>query len=388
MYPTKKLSEICDIQNGYAFDANLFSEATGFPIIRIRDLKNSTIQTLYKWEIKDNFIVKKWDYLIWMDWEFRCYEWNNSDALLNQRVCRIINYHQAISPKFLFYWINKYLREIEDVTPFVTVKHISSKQIKDIGFPLPPLPTQSKIVAKLDEAFGNIDHQISLLKENIEDVESVRKSAMEESFQWAEVQKKLMKDVLVTCEYGSSKKSTEDDSWIPVLRMWNIQNGWVVYDNLKYTSKESDDLPKLYLKKFDLLFNRTNSWELVGKTGIFLWEDDTISFAWYLIRLRFSPDISPIYANYYFNSEYFRKTQIEPQIDQQCGQANFSGWKLKETEFLYYSLPRQHEIVEHLDRVFSRTAELRSGYEAQIRDLETLRQSLLEEAFAGRLVSE
>ncbi|MCB9805311.1 restriction endonuclease subunit S [Candidatus Peribacteria bacterium] len=51
-------------------------------------------------------------------------------------------------------------------------------------------------------------------------------------------------------------------------------------------------------------------------------------------------------------------------------------------------LLRQHEIVEHLDRVFAHTAELRSSYEAQIRDLETLRQSLLEEAFAGRLVSE
>ena len=51
-------------------------------------------------------------------------------------------------------------------------------------------------------------------------------------------------------------------------------------------------------------------------------------------------------------------------------------------------LPRQQEIVGHLDRVFAQTAELRSSYEAQIRDLETLRQSLLEEAFAGRLVSE
>jgi type I restriction enzyme, S subunit len=107
-----------------------------------------------------------------------------------------------------------------------------------------------------------------------------------------------------------------------------------------------------------------------------------------LIRLRFSSDISPIYANYYFNSEYFRKTQIEPQIDQQCGQANFSGWKLKETKFLYYPLLRQQEIVAHLDTVFDKSKTLRSEYESQIRDLEVLKQSLLEEAFAGRLVSE
>ena len=61
---------------------------------------------------------------------------------------------------------------------------------------------------------------------------------------------------------------------------------------------------------------------------------------------------------------------------------------LKNLQIPLPSLPRQLEIVEHLDRVFTQTVELKSSYEAQIRDLETLRQSLLEEAFSGRLVGE
>ena len=73
-----------------------------------------------------------------------------------------------------------------------TFKELSSTKLKEVEIPLPPLSTQSKIVAKLDEAFGNIDHQISLLKANIEDVEGVRKSAMEESFQSGEYEVKKL----------------------------------------------------------------------------------------------------------------------------------------------------------------------------------------------------
>ena len=69
----------------------------------------------------------------------------------------------------------------------------SSKQFTEN--PLPPLSTQSKIVAKLDERSGNIDHQIRFLKANIEDVEGVRKSAMEESFQSGEYEMRKLSEV-------------------------------------------------------------------------------------------------------------------------------------------------------------------------------------------------
>lgn len=76
-------------------------------------------------------------------------------------------------------------------------------------------------------------------------------------------------DVANKTEYGTSYKSEKENIGIPVLRMGNIQNGVIDFSNLKYVSSEIDDLPKLYLRKGDLLFNRTNSYELVGKTGIY-----------------------------------------------------------------------------------------------------------------------
>src|SRR3546814_16462732 len=70
--------------------------------------------------------------------------------------------------------------------------------------------------------------------------------------------------------------------------MGNIQDGLVIWGNEKRIPETSDELPSLYLKKYDLLYNRTNSAELVGKTGIYLGEEDCRTFASYLIRIRCS----------------------------------------------------------------------------------------------------
>lgn len=92
------------------------------------------------------------------------------------------------------------------------------------------------------------------------------------------------------------------------------------------------------------------------------------------------------YLYHFFKSPYFSNYLSNVVFWAAMPAINF--WSLKNLQIPLPPLPRQHEIVEHLDRVFTQTAELRSSYQAQIRDLETLRQSLLEEAFAGRLVSE
>jgi type I restriction enzyme, S subunit len=94
--------------------------------------------------------------------------------------------------------------------------------------------------------------------------------------------------VAVFTQYGTSAKANPSEHGVPVLTMGNIQDGLVVWGNEKRLPRDSEELPGLFMKKFDLLYNRTNSAELVGKTGIYLGEDDCRTFASYLIRLRFS----------------------------------------------------------------------------------------------------
>ena len=155
---TRKLGDVLKIQNGYAFDSKKFNNENGTPLIRIRDIKKGIgTETKYLGDYDRKYIVKKGDLLIGMDGEFGCYEWKGEDSLLNQRVCRLQEFENIVVPKFLLYGINSYLKAIEDVTGFITVKHLSSKQIANIDFPLPSLATQQKIVAKLDAIFAEID---------------------------------------------------------------------------------------------------------------------------------------------------------------------------------------------------------------------------------------
>ncbi len=150
------LNNLCDLQSGFAFNSNLFSETEGFPLIRIRDIKTNSTKTKYTGDFKKEFIVKNGDLIIGMDGEFNTCIWKGDDALLNQRVCRLINFKNT-NKQYVYRMIQKKLKEIEDSTFAVTVKHISGKQIQNIEIPLPPLSVQEEIVAEIESYQKIID---------------------------------------------------------------------------------------------------------------------------------------------------------------------------------------------------------------------------------------
>jgi len=146
-----KIKEIVKIVNGYAFDSKYFNtNKHGIPIIRIRDINSGNSDTYYSGKYESKYLVSDGDLLIGMDGEFNCVRWKHGVALLNQRVCKIIPY--GIDSNFLEYLIRPYLKTIEEKTAFVTVKHLSSKDLEELVIPVPPLHIQKKIVAVLDKA--------------------------------------------------------------------------------------------------------------------------------------------------------------------------------------------------------------------------------------------
>ncbi|MFQ2324273.1 restriction endonuclease subunit S [Aeromonas dhakensis] len=186
------------------------------------------------------------------------------------------------------------------------------------------------------------------------------------------------------CEYGSSEKTVSELSdGVPVLKMGDIQDGKVILGSHQVVSPKIDDLPNLYLKKGDILYNRTNSAELVGKTGMFDGDDDTYTFASYLIRIRCSiHNIRPEYLTLCMNSPLFRKTQIEPHIKQQCGQANVNGTLMKS---MLVSIPPYHEqvlILQKIHELMTLCDQLKSRLQTSQQTQLALAESLVEGALA------
>jgi len=140
------------------------------------------------------------------------------------------------------------------------------------------------------------------------------------------------------------------------------------------------------LKKFDLLYNRTNSAELVGKTGIYLGEDDRRTFASYLIRLRFSLIYtSPRYVNLAMNAPIFRETQIVPLIKKQTGQANVNGTALKNMLIALPPLAEQHRVVAKVDELMALCDRLETSLTTAADARRRLLEALLAEALSPAL---
>jgi len=196
-----------------------------------------------------------------------------------------------------------------------------------------------------------------------------------ESWRWSRIGK-----LALVIDYGTSQKSHSDSSKVPVYRMGNIVDGRLLDENLKYVDASIDDLPGLYLKTDDILFNRTNSYELVGKTGIFTGRDDTATFASYLIRIRFpSTLLFPTFYSVAMNAQYFRQTQIEPEVVQQCGQANFNGTKLASTVVPVPPFAEQRRIVAKVKQLMALVDQLETQLAASRTTAANLLSALLAE---------
>ena len=185
--------------------------------------------------------------------------------------------------------------------------------------------------------------------------------------------------------YGTSKKSASSGI-LPVLRMGNIQDGEIVFDKLVY-SNDLDDNKKLLLRSGDLLFNRTNSAELVGKTAIFRGQQNAI-FAGYLILLR-PFFINSEYLNLLLNTPYARDycSRVKTIGVQQC---NINAEKIAN---LLIPVPNIHETIRIVEKVKSIALQCRKYGEFNQklnylnRELPIiLKKSILQEAIQGRLV--
>ena len=186
-------------------------------------------------------------------------------------------------------------------------------------------------------------------------------------------------------EYGTSTKSKKVGK-VPVLRMGNIQDFKFVWGDLVYTD-DDEEIRKYRLRNGDVLFNRTNSPELVGKTAIFRGEREAI-FAGYLIRINQIPTIiDSYYLNYFLNSSIARRHGNLVKTDG-VNQSNINGNKLIHYPFPYCCINEQHAVVQEIETRLSIAEKLEQTIDDSLKKAEVLRQSILKKAFEGKLLNE
>ncbi|EMJ4651351.1 restriction endonuclease subunit S [Serratia marcescens] len=179
-------------------------------------------------------------------------------------------------------------------------------------------------------------------------------------------------------EYGSAAKSDVKGA-VPVLRMGNLQAGKIDWSDLVYTD-DIDEINKYMLQQGDVLFNRTNTIELVGKTSIYEGGCPAI-FAGYLIRINVASDLlDSRFLNYILNTEFSRKYSAKV-LSVAVGQANINGQKLKTYPI---PLPPTKTEQENIAQALSDTDELLVALEQMIAKKRDLKQAAMQQLLTGQ----
>jgi type I restriction enzyme S subunit len=264
-----------------------------------------------------------------------------------------------------------------------TRKRISRLNLSTVRIAVPPRAEQKRIVAAIEEHLSQIDAAEAALRSaraRLSDL-SASSTAAAVSGDWPVAR---LGDHTVGQQYGSSAKASRDGD-IPILRMGNIVDGRLDFSDLKFLQHGHPDADKYVLQPGDLLFNRTNSPELVGKAAVFEGYPGRVVFASYLIRVRLDRSLDPHWAATIINSVSGRR-YIEMVRTQQVGQANVNGSKLRDFPIPLPSVAVQHSQLARLSQAQEWRALVDTEILRAIGRSATMRRSILAAAFSGRLV--
>ena len=256
---------------------------------------------------------------------------------------------------------------------------ISAGNLKSFVVNIPTLTEQRRIASILDQA----DELRQKRQQAIEKLDQLLQATFIDIFGDPVNNPKgwnvgCIGDMLESVKYGSSDKATLEGE-IPILRMNNLTySGEMDLRDLKYITKAQSD-EKYLVKEGDILFNRTNSKELVGKTAVYV-GPEPMAYAGYLVRGRTKGSCSPEYISAFLNSPW-GKEKLQSMCKSIVGMANINA---KEFQSIVLPIPPENEQMYFKTRVLA-IREKKQLLVNQLNVFETLFKSLQNQAFSGTL---
>lgn len=255
---------------------------------------------------------------------------------------------ELLNPRFLYYFCKDY--NFERHNKAVTIPSLTKADLVKIPIPLPPMEEQERIVAELDLLQSVIDKK----KAQLDEYDKLAQSIFYEMFgdpidnpkKW-EVKK--LGDECSEIRYGTSKPACENGKY-KYLRMGNITNdGFLDLSNIKTIDIPDDEVEKCVVRYGDILFNRTNSLDLIGKTCMFDLEEPMI-IAGYIIRVRLSKKLMPRYVSTMFNIPSM-KLHLKKMAKGAVNQANINSKELASIIIPLPPLSLQQSFAEKIEAI-------------------------------------
>ena len=321
----------------------------------------------------------------------KCFVTNNSLIL------EIAN-TDSLNKKYLFYVlhsVNKSKLVTGTAQPQVTINNAI-----ELLFPLPPLAEQERIVAKIEELFSELDAGRTSLETAARQLKTYRQAVLKWAFEGKLTNENVkegelpdgwkwetMGEVIEQPKYGTSKKCDYNFEGLGVLRIPNIADGFIDSSDLKFAEFDEKEIETYSLKNGDLLTIRSNgSVDLVGKCALITQKDEQFLYAGYLIRLRpKAENLNSKFLLYVLSSSNLRN-QIESKAKSTSGVNNINSEELKSLTIPLCSLEEQQRIVEEIESRLSVCDKLEETIAGALAQSESLRQSILKQAFEGKLV--
>jgi type I restriction enzyme S subunit len=250
---------------------------------------------------------------------------------------------QRVDTAFLYFWLIAHPLSGEHAK--TTMPSLQKPDIEGLRIPLPPVDEQRRIagilvtIRRASEAGENV----------LAATASLRKSLENQAFRNLKAPRMLLGDLLVQRQYGLSVRGNPKGRW-PLLRMTNVTNGSVHFRGLQFVDISDEAARPYIVADGDILFNRTNSPALVGRTGLVRNPPPAV-FASYLIRLRPNEgQVLPEYLNRYLNWDPIQQ-QIREMAARGVSQANVSASRLAQLDIPVPPIEEQVAIALAIETV-------------------------------------
>ena len=290
-----------------------------------------------------------------------------------------------LCPAFLYHFMDRDTFRNEGsrlMTGAVGHKRIPKDFYEEFSIPIPPLEEQERIVEVLDEAFAAIDRAKTNIERNLTNARELFQSRLNDIFSnpsedW---EVKPLGEISAI-RYGHTDKSNADFRGPKFLRITDIQDGVVYWESVPRCNPMTEqDWAKYELRKGDIVFARTGA--TTGKSFLLPDVEDAV-FASYLIRVRLHQiDAAPFVSLFFESPEYWA---VVAEGTTGSAQGGFNAKKLSSLSIPIPPREVQAEIIEELSELRRNVRKLEDGYQAELNNLEELRQSILEQAFEGKL---